>query len=79
MSNATQSSGTKTPDFMTQVKLRNAQERWQFIVDYIGRMQEEHDLETRIEEKIRLEHIIQEKKAALGELEGEISRLENAD
>lgn len=62
-------------DFFKQKKRERAEERWQRLFDRITAIKTQYDLETKQEEKIRMEHIIQQNQQDLDAVEAEIELL----
>jgi formylglycine-generating enzyme required for sulfatase activity len=56
-----------------QAKLEALHERWQRIFKRINSVQAQHDLETRVEERIRMELILAQDRQSLHEIEREIA------
>lgn len=64
-------------DFITQSKLKQAQERWIRISDWIAEVMKQYDTETRVEEKMRIQHTISGRQDDLEQVEAEITELTN--
>lgn len=64
-----------TPDFITKMKLDGLQQRWQRLYQRHAAIQTQYDLETREEEKLRMEHVLGQNREELANVEQEISQL----
>ena len=63
------------PDFMTQAKLKMWQESWQRLFKIQAALTEEYNLETRSNERLRLEYLIQQKRKDLEDVEEKLAAL----
>lgn len=62
-------------DFITETKLKHAQERWEQISEWLRRVTAQYDYETDIDRKMRIEPSIKEKEVELKKIESEILML----
>ncbi|MDD5394078.1 MAG: CHAT domain-containing protein [Thiothrix sp.] len=65
----------KPSDFMRKAKLERAQARWQLLFDRLTAIETQYALETRAEEKLRIEHILEQNRADLAKVEQEVDSL----
>lgn len=65
----------KPSDFMRKAKLERAQARWQLLFDLITAIETQYALETRVEEKMRMEYILEQKRTELVKVEQEVDSL----
>lgn len=63
------------PDFITKMKRDGLQQRWQRLYQRHAAIQQQYDLETRAEEKLRMEYILEQNRADLAQVEQEINDL----
>lgn len=64
-----------TLDFITKAKREALQTRWQRLYQRHTAIQTQYDLETRAEEKLRMEHILEQNRQELETVEQEIGKL----
>ncbi|SEA38153.1 Formylglycine-generating enzyme, required for sulfatase activity, contains SUMF1/FGE domain [Thiothrix caldifontis] len=62
-------------DAITYTKLENLQARWKRIFERLQAVQAKYDLETRAEERIRLEPVLEQDRKKLADIEREIDAL----
>lgn len=65
----------KPVDFMRKAKLEQAQSRWQLLFNRLTAIETQYALETRAEEKMRMEHLLEQNRADLAKVELEIDAL----
>jgi len=63
-------------DFIRKKKFEQAQSRWQLLFDRLTIVQAQFDLETRSEEKVRIQAILRQNQNDLDVLESEIQKLQ---
>ncbi|MBU1725304.1 MAG: CHAT domain-containing protein [Gammaproteobacteria bacterium] len=66
---------TIAPDFITKMKREGLQQRWQRLYQRHAAIQTQYDLETRVEEKLRMEHILQQNRTDMEHVAKEINEL----
>jgi hypothetical protein len=65
----------KPSDFMRKAKLERAQSRWQLLFERLTAVETQHALETRAEERLRMENIMRQDQTELAKVEQEIDVL----